>query len=80
MQKDFLKMLQLQEKLMAEAKDRTKAADSRISCPVFSSSPLTPSRRGWEVFTSETKVPTPNSAQNVFCFKEISQVVFHKFR
>ena len=75
MQEDFLKMLQLQEEKIAEAKDRiqklTKAPSSRISDPVRSSSPLTPSRRGREVFTSETKVPTPNSAHNVFRFKDL---------
>eukprot|EP00794_Sanderia_malayensis_P010477 gene10477-11576_t len=50
MQEDFLKMLQLQEEKISEAKDRiqklTKPPCSRMSDPVRSLSPLIPSRKG----------------------------------
>eukprot|EP00794_Sanderia_malayensis_P021110 gene21110-23176_t len=75
MQEDFLKMLQLQEEKISEAKDRiqklTKPPCSRMSDPVRSLSPLIPSRKGREVYTSETKVPTSNLAENVFRFKDL---------
>ena len=75
-QEDFLKMLQLQEEKISEAKDRIQKltkppASSRISDPIRSSSPLKPNKKGREVFISDAKALTPNSVPNVFRFKDL---------
>ena len=60
MQEDFLKMLQLQEEHISEAKNRiqklTKPQSSRISSPIRSSLPLKPNKRGKEVFILKQRV------------------------